>query len=65
MPDISVNIEIWCSCGNGLCGLTSVYHKKYGPEGFVAEPCPKCLENARNEGHEIGYDEAKEIYEKE
>jgi len=62
MPDINVdvNIEVWCSCGEGLCGQTRAQRGS-----FTVEPCEKCLENARqegyDEGHEDGYLAAVEI----
>lgn len=52
MPQIEV--EVWCSCGNGLCGQSESRGR-----GIVVEPCEKCLENARSEGHTEGYTEAE------
>ena len=52
MPEILLekNIEIWCSCGEGLCLQSeSVAEEKLVWEGgyatgpcFVVDPCPKC-----------------------
>jgi hypothetical protein len=55
MPKVTVEaeveIEVWCSCGEGLCRQSD------GGIGRVTvEPCRSCLENARQEG----YDEAEE-----
>ena len=55
MPEITV--EIWCSCGNGLCNQAST--DKYGT-GIIVEPCEKCVETARDEGHDAGYHEGYE-----
>lgn len=50
MPEISVEIEIYCSCGEGLCGNTSSGRTSgRGQEYFTVEPCEKCLEHARDE----------------
>jgi len=57
MPEIAIEIEIWCSCGNGLCSQSTVKRSRYG-EGFVVEPCEKCLERARDEGYAEGHDAA-------
>ena len=48
----SIEFEVWCSCGNGLCNQT-----KEVKGGIQVEPCEKCLESAREEGREEGYNE--------
>lgn len=69
MPDIEVCIEIYCSCGNGICNNTSVSSKNSGRPAFTVEPCEKCLSNADDEGykrgHSEGYAEAREQYDVE
>ena len=52
MPLIEIEFEVWCSCGNGLCNQT---RDRKG--GIEVEPCEKCLEKAREEGKEEGYNE--------
>lgn len=53
MTEITIDIQIYCgNCGAGLCRNTS------GRGGcFTVDPCEKCLEDARKEGHSDGYDE--------
>jgi len=48
----SVEFEVWCSCGNGLCNQT-----KDVKGGFEVEPCEKCLEKAKEDGRDSGYTE--------
>lgn len=55
MPEISVEIEIWCSCGDGLCNQTTTKKNRHGDEGFIVEPCTKCIERAKTDGYEKGY----------
>ena len=58
MPEISVNIEVWCSeCGKGICDLVSQGNKV---GHITVEPCPKCLDVAYKEGYDEGYKTAKE-----
>ena len=46
----SLEFEVWCSCGNGLCNQT---RDRKG--GIEVEPCEKCLAAAREEGRNEGY----------
>ena len=48
----SLEFEVWCSCGNGLCNQT-----KDVMGGIEVEPCDRCLDEARVDGHDAGYDE--------
>jgi hypothetical protein len=57
MPEIEVDIEIWCSCGEGLCNQSSVKKARHG-NGFVVEPCQKCLDRAEAKGYDSGFDDA-------
>ena len=52
MPEVHVDIEVWCSCGEGLCNQSSAHLYK---QGVVVDPCEKCLEEARKEGYDEGY----------
>ena len=59
MPEISVNVEVFCaSCGQGLCGMTSVKNHR-GGDALEVEACDKCIESARDEGYEAGYAQAE------
>jgi hypothetical protein len=53
MPQITIDIEVWCSCGQGLCSQS--YEKK---GGIQVEPCEHCLEKARREAYNEGYEKA-------
>lgn len=53
MPEIGVNIELYCICGNGLCNNATAGHTRGRGEAFFEiEPCEKCLEKAKEEGKE-------------
>lgn len=55
MPDVSVNIEVWCSCGKGLCDQS-------GPrgQGVEVKPCPDCMQDNYDEGYSDGQTAAME-----
>jgi len=64
MPDISVEIEVYCSCGEGLCGQTTTGRTRgRGQEFFTVEPCKKCLGNSEDAGYKKGYEKACEEFE--
>jgi len=50
MPEVSVNIEVWCSCGEGLCHQVTEKESKYGI-GIEVEPCEKCLDLKYRDGY--------------
>lgn len=52
-----IEVEVWCSCGNGLCNQSTTERRG---KGIVVEPCPDCLEKARDEGYAKGYDNGQE-----
>jgi hypothetical protein len=54
MPEITIDIEVWCSCGEGLCNQSDAHHNR---QGIVVEPCDTCLEAQYDEGRNCGYDE--------
>ena len=58
MPEITIDIEVWCSCGEGLCHQSSEHAGNR--TGIDVEPCEKCINAARQEGHDEGYTERKE-----
>ena len=53
MPTMNVDVDfqVWCSCGEGLCHATSCRGSH-----VTVEPCPVCLEKAKEEGYSDGYD---------
>lgn len=69
MPNIEVNIELYCAtCGAGLCSNATATEKR-GQPCFQVEACDRCVLRASDkgfeEGHEKGYEEAREKYESE
>ena len=67
MPEISVEIELYCArCGEGICANGTATKKRH-QECFVIEPCEKCIERAKDlsfdKGYEKGYGEAQDAYE--
>ena len=59
MPLIETEIEVYCSCGNGLCGQSKVANNRRG-QAITVEPCQKCLDAAKEEGAKDGYNEGYE-----
>ena len=59
MPSLSMDFEVWCACGEGLCNQT----ENGGPRGYrnrtgiTVTPCDKCLAGAEQKGFKEGYDE--------
>jgi len=53
MPEISIEIEVYCSCGTGLCNQStgSLGHRGRGGSFITVEPYERCLEKARAEGY--------------
>lgn len=63
MPNISVNVQIYCAtCGDGLCSVSTAKSDRHGNPEIHVEACSKCLDNARDEGHSEGYDEAEKKF---
>ena len=61
MPEISVEIEVYCSCGEGLCKQTTTGKtRNRGQEYFEVEPCTKCLDIARDKAYDEAYAKARE-----
>lgn len=56
MPTIEIEVEVWCSCGEGLCSQSRTHRTGRGVE---VEPCEKCLEQARKEGFDDGYEQGR------
>ncbi len=60
MPEMKVDIEVWCACGEGLCHQSSVEDTN-----VTIEPCKKCLEKEYEGGREDGYSEGYKAKEEE
>jgi hypothetical protein len=54
MPEMIVEFEVYCSCGNGICSNASVKLTKYGNIVTIG-PCEKCIEAAKEDGYDEGY----------
>lgn len=54
MPNIE--IEVWCSCGEGLC-----YQTRVNGTALTVEPCEACLKERYDEGYEDGVVDGKEL----
>ncbi len=60
MPTIqaSIEVEIWCSCGEGLCNKSDITtrnsHYCGEKHSITVEPCQKCLDKARDDGYDEG-----------
>jgi hypothetical protein len=63
--EVTVNIEVFCaSCGQGLCNMTTnVKNRRTGDSFFEVEACDVCLDSAKQEGYEAGYEAARKEYE--
>ncbi len=63
MPDIAVNIELYCErCGAGICGNATATARR-GQPCFQVEPCDKCLSVEDDKGYARGYDDARKEFE--
>lgn len=69
MPEVTVNIEIYCDkCGAGLCNQSTFVKTRVREEpSFRVQPCEKCMDEARDEGyqdgHQVGFQEARDQFE--
>ena len=52
---ITPDIEIWCSCGEGLCSQSEANTQFHQDPHIVVEPCEKCLAREKEEGYEAGF----------
>jgi hypothetical protein len=56
MPEIRVDVEIYCSCGEGLCRQSDAGNTRgRGTPYITVSPCEKCLEKAKDDGRDKGY----------
>ena len=58
MVEIDIDVEVWCDCGEGLCGQTTSSLKDDAFISLVVEPCEKCLEAKYEEGRDTGAESA-------
>lgn len=59
MPEIAVEFEVYCQCGNGLCGSTRVHQGRGSGASIEVEACDRCIEAAKEEGRSEGYEECE------
>ena len=57
MPNVTLNVEVYCSCGEGLCNQTDTSQDRYGNPALTVTPCEKCLKAAHDEGFDEGFDD--------
>ena len=57
--EVEVEFEVFCAnCGAGLCGVSTGGNSGRRNIPFVCvEPCPYCIEGAKEKGYEGGYEE--------
>lgn len=54
MADVTIDVDVYCTCGNVLQAESKEgYH---GAKEFHVEPCEKCLDAAKDEGDDEGYE---------
>lgn len=60
MPTLELDFEVFCSfCGAGLCNNSTEGRNNHS-QYISLEPCGDCLEKAREEGRDEGYNQCKE-----
>ena len=59
MPEFTVEIEVYCSCGEGLCNQSDAQQPFRQSRRVVVEPCKRCIDAAKSEGYDEGYSTAE------
>lgn len=55
MPNIGVDIELYCdTCGSGICANGTATYTRNQP-CFRIDACQKCMSNAENDGYDKGH----------
>jgi len=58
MPEVNVEIEVYCSCGEGLCSQSTSGNTQRRNQPYITvEPCQKCLGSVEDKSYEKGYSE--------
>jgi hypothetical protein len=55
MPNVTIDIQVWCSCGKGLCNQSTEKQGRFGP-GIEVEPCETCMSKEYDRGVDDGYE---------
>lgn len=57
MPEFSLEFEVYCECGEGLClQSTTRSSRQRGMPQVVVRPCEKCLQSRYEQGFDAGED---------
>lgn len=56
MCKISVEVHVYCTCGEHLCNQSKAGTAGRGIPCITVEPCQRCLQRARDEGYDMGYE---------
>ena len=65
MTDITLNVEIYCGCGEGLCSQTEgTKTRNRGEPCFIVEPCETCKEKEYERGVEAGREQMAGEYDR-
>ena len=55
MPEFSVEFEVYCLCGAGLCQQSTGSNDRRGGARVTVGPCERCIQKARDEADGEGY----------
>lgn len=57
MPDITIDVDVLCSrCGDVLSNQTEFKEGYQHAKELHVNPCEKCLDVAKDEGDDLGYE---------
>ena len=59
MPSLSLEFEVYCSCGAGLSNQSDTGTGRHG-QFITVDPCQKCLEEQYDLGYAKGHDDSEE-----
>lgn len=53
MPEMMVEFETYCVCGEAICSNVEIdkYHGRFRGNVLIVEPCIKCLNKANDDGY--------------
>lgn len=55
MPSLTLEFEVYCACGEGLCN-NSIEGRNHHSEIITVTPCEKCAGIEYDRGFEDGYE---------
>jgi hypothetical protein len=59
MPMLELEFEVYCACGNGLCGQTKEGNNNHS-QFITVEPCEDCKSLSYDDGKIDGYNECEQ-----